>query len=78
MEQNLHTPEIYDFRQHDRLWQRVNPALEPYPETAAETIPARGGQIAQPPASSGSLTAAQESQLPGRRTARQTSALPGC
>ena len=65
MEQNLHTPEIYDFRQHDRLWQRVNPALEPYPETAAETIPARGGQIAQPPASSGSLTAAQESQLPG-------------
>ena len=46
MEQNLHTPEIYDFRQHDRLWQRVNPALEPYPETAAETIPARGGQIA--------------------------------
>lgn len=65
MEQNLHTPEIYDFRQHDRLWQRVNPALEPYPETAAETIPARGGQIAQPPASFGSLIAAQESQLPG-------------
>ena len=49
MEQNLHTPEIYDFRQHDRLWQRVNPALEPYPETAAETIPARGGQITHPP-----------------------------
>lgn len=65
MEQNLHTPEIYDFRQHDRLWQRVNPALEPYPETAAETIPARGGQITQP-ANSGSLTAAQESQLPAR------------
>lgn len=64
MEQNLHTPEIYDFRQHDRLWQRVNPALEPYPETAAETIPARGGQITQP-ANSGSLTAAQESQLSG-------------
>lgn len=64
MEQNLHTPEIYDFRQHDRLWQRVNPALEPYPETAAETLPARGGQITQP-ANSGSLTAAQESQLSG-------------
>ena len=63
MEQNLHTPEIYDFRQHDRLWQRVNPALEPYPETAAETMPARGGQITQP--ASGGLTAAQESQLPG-------------
>ena len=39
MERNLHEPEIYDFRQHDRLWQRVNPALEPYPETAAETVP---------------------------------------
>ena len=23
MERNLHEPEIYDFRQHDRLWQRV-------------------------------------------------------
>ena len=65
MEQNLHTPEIYDFRQHDRLWQRVNPALEPYPETAAETLPARGGGQITQPANSGSLTAAQESQLPG-------------
>ena len=33
MERNLHEPEIYDFRQHDRLWQRVGPGLEPYPET---------------------------------------------
>ena len=65
MEQNLHTPEIYDFRQHDRLWQRVNPALEPYPETAAETLPARGGGQITQPANSGSLTAAQESQLSG-------------
>lgn len=65
MEQNLHTPEIYDFRQHDRLWQRVNPALEPYPETAAETMPARGGGQITQPANSGSLTAAQESQLSG-------------
>ena len=29
MERNLHEPEIYDFRQHDRLWQRVGPGLEP-------------------------------------------------
>lgn len=31
MEQNLHTPEIYDFRKYDHLWQRVAPELEPYP-----------------------------------------------
>ncbi len=41
---NISYPEIYDFRQHDRLWRRVNPALEPYPETAAETIPAAAGR----------------------------------
>ena len=54
MEQNLHTPEIYDFRQHDRLWQRVNPGLEPYPAAPAAFTQQAGG-----------LTAAQESQLPG-------------
>ena len=41
MERNLHEPEIYDFRQHDRLWQRVGPGLEPYPETTAEAMPRR-------------------------------------
>ena len=41
MERNLHEPEIYDFRQHDRLWQRVSPGLEPYPETTAEAMPRR-------------------------------------
>lgn len=25
------TPEVYDFRQYDRVWQRVAPNLEPYP-----------------------------------------------
>ena len=39
MERNLHEPEIYDFRQHDRLWQRVGPGLEPYPETRREELP---------------------------------------
>ena len=43
----------------------MNPALEPYPETAAETMPARGGGQITQPANSGSLTAAQESQLSG-------------
>ena len=27
----LHTSEVYDFRQYDRIWQRVAPNLEPYP-----------------------------------------------
>ena len=31
MEQNLRTPEPYDYRQYDRIWQRVAPTLEPYP-----------------------------------------------
>ena len=31
MEQQPHTPQIYDYRQHDRIWQRVAPNLEPYP-----------------------------------------------
>ena len=44
MEQNLHTPEIYDFRQHDRLWQRVNPALEPYPERRQRRYPPAAGR----------------------------------
>lgn len=54
MERNLHEPEIYDFRQHDRLWQRVGPGLEPYPETTAEAMPRRE-----------ELPPAQEGQLPG-------------
>ena len=41
-------------RQHDRLWQRVGPGLEPYPETTAEAMPRRE-----------ELPPAQESQLPG-------------
>ena len=62
MEQNLRTPEPYDYRQYDRIWQRVAPTLEPYPpeEDAAP--------ISQPPSSQPELTPAQvrqESQLPG-------------
>ncbi|MBQ8850844.1 MAG: ferritin-like domain-containing protein [Oscillibacter sp.] len=35
MERTAHTPEVYDFRQHDRVWQRVAPGLEPYPAVPA-------------------------------------------
>ena len=29
MNETLHTPENYDFRRYDRIWQRVAPTLEP-------------------------------------------------
>lgn len=34
MEHMTQTPEVYDFRQYDRIWQRVAPNLEPYPGMA--------------------------------------------
>ena len=57
MEQNLHTPEPYDYRRYDRIWQRVAPTLEPYPPEDPQTTASRQ-----------ELTPAQvrqESQLPG-------------
>ena len=51
MTQSLHTPDSYDFRRYDRIWQRVSPTLEPYPAEEGEAMTA--------------LTPAQESQLPG-------------
>ena len=64
MEQTLHTPE-YDYRRYARIWQRVAPALEPYP-AAADTAPAAPAEVPAPPQTA--LTPAQvrqESQLPG-------------
>lgn len=63
MEQNLHGPEVYDFRQYDRIWQRVAPGLEPYPASAQERSAEQEGEMA--------LTAAErpggngEQLLPG-------------
>ena len=36
MEHTTQTPEVYDFRQYDRIWQRVAPNLEPYPGMAVQ------------------------------------------
>ena len=36
MEKTLHPPEAYDFRKYDRIWQRVAPDLEPYPDLRQE------------------------------------------
>ena len=33
-------PEVYDFRQHDRLWRRVQPGLE-HPEEIKRRHPTR-------------------------------------
>ena len=61
MAENLHSPEVYDFRRYDRVWQRVAPDLEPYPGVStAAAMPAP-----PPQAASAASMARQESQLPG-------------
>ena len=40
MEQTLHPTEAYDFRKYDRIWQRVAPNLEPYPDLREPAAPA--------------------------------------
>ena len=40
MDQSLHTPKPYDYRQYDRIWQRVAPELEPYPGWKEQAVPA--------------------------------------
>lgn len=41
MEHTTQTPEVYDFRQYDRIWQRVAPNLEPYPGMSVQQAAAR-------------------------------------
>ena len=61
MAEKLHSPEVYDFRQYDRVWQRVAPDLEPYPGiSTAAAAPAPPPQTA-----SAAVLTRQESQLPG-------------
>lgn len=53
MEQTIHTPETYDFRKYDQIWQRVAPNLEPYPDLQKEgaapaAVPASGAAASQP------------------------------
>ena len=76
MEQQVHTPEEHDYRQYDRIWQRVAPELEPYPglgkapgTLAPVSVSHTGGGT--PPALTAGYTATpnalvrQEQQLPG-------------
>lgn len=63
MEQNVHGTDVYDFRQYDRIWQRVAPNLEPYPSVRAEEGAVVPAMTEQPPVSG--TPAPPESQLPG-------------
>ena len=79
MDQNVHRPEIYDYRQYDRVWQRVAPNLEPYPgmrqspdsknssaEAAPAAAPANSTTMMAPVSQQTSAAqTAQEGQLPG-------------
>ena len=38
MEQRMAMPEEYDFRRHDRIWQRVSPGMVPYPSLRSEGV----------------------------------------
>lgn len=68
MEQQVHTPDGYDYRQYDRIWQRVAPDLEPYPGLRQSEGGAAPAPAEEMPAAAPSTTAAlarQEAQLPG-------------
>lgn len=72
MDQTLHSSETYDYRQYDRVWQRVAPDLEPYPgmhmrtASGADAMAPQSGAVPQAadpgPAA---ITPRQEEQLPG-------------
>lgn len=68
MEQHLHSPEVYDYRQYDRIWQRVAPNLEPYPDV-------RQGETAVPAVQTGALPAGTDALTPAQ--VRQEAQLPG-
>jgi len=50
MEHTTQTPEVYDFRQYDRIWQRVAQNLEPYPGMSVQPAAARSEVSAAPAA----------------------------
>lgn len=67
MEQRQQRPEVYDFRQHDHIWQRVAPGLEPYPaarQTTGTVEIAASSGASNPPRET-AVQSRQESLLPG-------------
>ena len=78
MDQTLYTPEVYDFRQYDRIWQRVAPNLEPYPgvtagpASAQQAVPGQGTAFVQGTAPVSGMTPAQ-----GAAPVQQTAPVQG-
>lgn len=68
MDQTLHNPEVYDFRQYDRIWQRVAPNLEPYPGMGTQYA-ANGQMSAVQQMPAGSQTPAARSEAAAVPTA---------
>ena len=64
-------PNTYDYRMYDRIWQRVSPDLDPYPEVRAAqdstAAPPRADKAGgtDPAAVSPSVPASDTSELPG-------------
>lgn len=74
MEHTTQTPEVYDFRQYDRIWQRVAPNLEPYPgmaTSAQQTATVRSEAVNLPTA-----PAAPAAPVPAVPAAPETPAVP--
>ena len=71
MEQTLHTPE-YDYRRYDRIWQRVAPTLEPYPDQAV-SAPA---QISAPPQTNETTQTAPVQTTPAQTAPAQAAPIP--
>ena len=56
----------YDYRKHDRVWQRVAPSLSPYPGDAPLTPPeTQAPPEAQTLPQAGAMVRREEAQLPG-------------
>lgn len=68
---NQAAPSVYDYRQYDRIWRRVSPELDPYPEIRAEadrtpqTVPVHQTTQATTPAPAAGAPAGGLESLPG-------------
>nr|WP_325181818.1 ferritin-like domain-containing protein [uncultured Oscillibacter sp.] len=77
MEHMTQTPEVYDFRQYDRIWQRVAPNLEPYPGMSVQPAAARSEVSAAPAAPAASTLPAAPETPAVPVPAGSAAALPG-
>ena len=64
MEQRMTVPEEYDFRRHDRIWQRVSPGMTPYPAIRNEEAVSTELRLPGAEANPCCLGSAAEASLP--------------